>query len=435
MKRDTSYMNKSDKPPQPDVVLEPPADDAQGIEPSAQRDETLPEAQESAVQPQAEADAPEHDPYAPQPGTPAYRRMEISQRLRAQRDEENADAVESSAYDSLAPPMTRRAEAEEPEAAASAEEAKPEAPSNFLLNVNGKLYEADRAKLMALADVSEEEFEQFGVERVKRVAQINLAAQEKLEEAKAASRDARRSSRAGQDAADQGDQRGDEEQTGLEGQGADTSQTSEEDRRRDLIQKFQYGTEEEVDEAFSAMLDAKLAERSAKARQLREEDNIVSAFANFGRSNPDIASDELATRNLVELAVMEARQHVAELRGMTYEEASQKFPNAEVVGQELARAVVEGKQVKSPAQILEAAGEQVRQRLHIPRRQQPESQPSPQPTSGQPARPNRQAMKDAMPQTPQRASRPVPAPPAAPTGQKGVSDRIAAIRARTGRNF
>jgi hypothetical protein len=193
---------------------------------------------------------------------------------------------------------------------------------------------------------------------------------------------------------------------------------------KEAIEKMQYGDPEEASAAFVDALDARLDQRSYEQRQnvvLQDQNNAIEAF---GKKNPDLYANDEASEYLLTRTTTEVINDLRKL-GAPEENLIPLRTNPSLAYQAHRDARVAGLNVRTPTDILEAAGTAARKLFAIPNGT---SQPSAAPAST-PAN-DRLAAKRALIQQPQRSGNQVAAE--APTPQRTRSAVVQRMRAARG---
>lgn len=299
------------------------------------------------------------------------------------------------------PPAFRKAE-EEPVDPPAPDAAKPD--EGYTLKVRTKdVPVKDRAALLELAEVDEEDAELFSDAKLIKLAQKHLAAASYLEDAKEAAKSARTATRA------PGDTQPDPVATDRETQPDPAAPHPEaKDPIKEAIERIQFGDPEEATEAFrdavAKTAQAAIAEQDLGKRIASVENNVLTATQTFEAANADIVQDpdyagplyqrflpQQFRADLVAAGLEPAK--VDHVLGNTVESAMQAY----------VAVVADGRvKVRTPDQMLAAAAQELRTKFN---------RPAPAPTTQpQPAAPSmvdaRLAAKRALPPQPTRASVP-----------------------------
>jgi hypothetical protein len=298
-------------------------------------------------------------------------RAEIAQRARERRDAEAKETVETFG-DLNAPPVGVGEEGQQQPVEAVNDnqgndnlaigndnrEPAPE-PKTYTLKVNRQEYPVSRDDLIRYAGLSPEEAVGIPDLSLVRAAQMNIAAEQRLAEAKQAN--------AYRPAAPDA----------LPHQGEDQRHVAPQAEQRQpaldiksAVQKIQLGDEEEAAQALletvSALTSEQLAQQRAADRMSQVQSQIESDLNSFARENPDILNDDVmqaAHRNLI---VQEALTDLARIPGVTREHVMQAMNNPAHAMQLYQAAVADGYAIRPPAEIFNAAAGKLRARFAPP---------------------------------------------------------------------
>lgn len=274
----------------------------------------------------------------------------------------------------------------------------------YELKVNRNAFQASRSELLTACEMDEDEANGFPDQTLVKIAQKNIAAQMRLDEAKALSRSGVTPPVA---------------QTQPEYQPAPV-QPEQADDEEDLIQKIQLGDTTEAKQAFNEMFARR--QRAEREQQTRSsmQNEVGQAVEDFGRVNPDIANDPIAADLLRTLSVREAVSELRDKVGLPEQQCAQLLNNPEMAVQAYNGARIKGYQVRSPADLFASAGQTVRARLNMAQASVDNS------AIQNPAQPSRLEQKRALPQSPARSGAANLSQPAqkAPADARNPSDII-----------
>lgn len=386
-----------------------PADRVPALTPD--NPDPVPAPQEPAVSIVREP-APEPKPTEPElPREITDPRAAMAARFRERRDRAHAEAQNVDPY---AAPITAHVPGQKPEPAA--EQATAPAPAsaapNYALKVHGREFEVSRADLLSAAGLSEEDADGVPDKALIRAAQINMAAHNRLEEAKSFNQTARLTERAAAPPQAEPPSQA----------AAPIAPPAGEPSDDDLMERIQLGDKQEALQAFDALQNRRLANQQHQARLATLSQDVNSALENFARSNPDIVGNDVAMDFHRTLSVREA---VNELRtiGVPEHELAQLLNNQELTIRAYNGAREKGFNVAPPDELFARAATKARTALNMAPPQAAQSNPPP-------AFASRVEMKRALPSQPARSGSPAlsaqSVQPAAP--QRNPSATIAAMR-------
>ncbi len=249
-------------------------------------------------------------------------------------------------------------------------------PKPWTIKVNRQELNLTWGQILDACEMSDEEAEDVPDAALIRIAQKNIAAQMRLDEAKTLSRPGNTP----QDAQPQQDQ-----------QTFTQDQPSEDED--DLIQKIQLGDASEARRAFDELFARR--QRADRQQQIAAsmQHEVGDAIESFGRANPDIANDPVAADLLRTLSVRESVNELRERVGLPEHECAQLLNNPELAVRAYNGARMKGYQVRSPAELFASAGQTVRARLNMAAPVGNSATPNPAPQ-------DRLAIKRALPQSP-----------------------------------
>ncbi len=239
------------------------------------------------------------------------------------------------------------------------------AKGSYTLKVNGNTFTVNREDLLRYSDLDESDAAGLPDVSLVRAAQINLAAQMRLDEAKQASLGARAASVPGN--------------TQPEQQRAEVGQTKPQVARkpvqptREEIEAIQLGDPEQAAAALDAWTERKLQADKDTTRQQQTfqslQSDVDNAIADFGKANPDIASNEAAADVLRTFSVREALADIEKVVRLTDAERQDLLNNPTLITQAHNGARAQGLAVRKPAEIFAAAGARVRESMRMPAQQ------------------------------------------------------------------
>lgn len=232
----------------------------------------------------------------------------------------------------------------------------PETPKTYTLKVNRQEYNVPKDELIRYAGLTPEEAVGIPELSLVRAAQMNIAAEMRLAEAKQAN--------AYRPAAPDA----------LPYQGEDQRQVAPQAEQRQpaldiksAVQKIQLGDEEEAAQALletvSAVTNERLAEQQAAQTWRSVQARIESDLQSFARENPDILNDEVLQHSHRSLVVTEALSELSRLPGVTREHVIEAMNNPTRTMQLYQAAVADGYAVRPPAEIFNAAAQKLRARF------------------------------------------------------------------------
>lgn len=333
---------------------------------SDQTDPLAPAAIESRAAPAA---APEPD----EPDMPRLRidpRNAISARVKASRAARNADG-DTAPADKFNIPAGVRVEGEDAdEAARRAEEADaaraqprqqpasaPSADGRYTLKVNGNSFGVSRDELLRYAEVDADEAKDYSDMALVRLAQKQIAASTLLDAAKAEAKGARTAQRASQVTMPDSEP---EAEAGSPGAPQGLHSLSD----RDLMEKVQFGDPDEALEAQQLLTRRQYDRISVNDRIATIDREIGDAITSFGESNADIASDNFyQSAHRAALVDMTVDEIAAHARGMTPSQVAQLKANPNLAMQAYKAARLDGLQLRTPAELFDAAANTVRTRF------------------------------------------------------------------------
>ena len=313
-------------------------------------------------------------------------REAIAARSAARRAKDHA-AAENIDPDS-APIQAHAPGQDDPTAAAIVEQTRsqhptirPDAAKPYELKVNRSAFQASRSELLAACEMDEGDADGIPDHTLVKIAQKNIAAQMRLDEAKSLSRNG--------DTTPYAQPQQDYQPAPVPAQPADDD--------ADLIQKIQLGDTTEAQQAFNEMFARR--QRADREQQTRAsmQNEVGQAVETFGRVNPDIANDAIAADLLRTLSVREAVSELQQKVGLSEQDCAKLLNNPEMAVQAYTGARIKGYQVRSPAELFASAGQTVRARLNMTA---PVDNSAAQNLTNAP---DRLAMKRALPQSPARS--------------------------------
>jgi hypothetical protein len=388
------------------------------------------------------------DPPINEPGETAppqlSKREQIVANARARRAEMNDDGGDQP-FDDLVtneageyiPPFLRRQQEEErarreEEEAARAQHPQSE-PRSFVLKVRGNdIPVISRGELVKLAEIEPEEADDFTDAQLIKLAQKQVAASQVLDEAKAAKKTARA---AAHDPGDTQPASQEQQETDLDDE-TQPEPPHQEDRRRQLIEKIQFGDPEEATQAFTEAVSDGVREVVAEREFSQRHTNVVAiikkAGDDFEAANADLVTDP----DFADLVYN--RAFVAELKKDLVGQGLKPENVDAVVGNDVRTAMkayatiaADGRvKTRAPNQMLAAAAQAVRAKFNRPA-------PSTRPGVSTAARPttapmaHRQDAKRQLTPQPARTSAPIQSAPV--SGQAPVARSNAVMQMRKAR--
>lgn len=358
------------------------------LDPNAKADDQIPAVEGDSPSPQPSADAPPPAP-APEgkedqdagPKMLPDRRAEIAARFAQHRDDDGTEGEgEEEEADEPPPPEEPAPEIKEPPAA--------EKPETFKIKVRGNEYTVNRAQLLQLAEVDEDEAKDYSPVSLVRLAQKQAAATEYLNEVRELNKGARTAAK--RPAATPAATEADDDDGDL-----DAAPTPS-DPYEEAAEKTQFGDTKEAAAALRKAVQSEL-NMAAQAKQSEKiGQDIDDAAAAFSEKNEDLMGDEVIGNLVYTQTLHELRDDLVKI-GVPQDRIDlvRDVPTAVQAHKE---ARLRKMDVRSPAQILEAAGEKVRTRLNIHKPSSPNPAPAQSPVS------DRGALKRSLPTQPVRAS-------------------------------
>jgi hypothetical protein len=250
-------------------------------------------------------DAPAGNEGEAETAKPLSIREQIAERAKARRQQDlEGVAPEELTHNDMGefvPPWVKRQGEEEADAKIQEIEERQKAQAEadnktYTLKVRGNdVPVANRAELMKLAEVDEEDADTFTDAALIKLAQKQMAASAILDEAKAASKSARQAARA-DDPNTTDDPAATTDQDESEDDPAEHQGKNKADWHRETIEKIQFGDPDEAAEAFRAALDKGVNEALTKNEMTHRvrtvEAMIARATDEFEETNADLFADE-----------------------------------------------------------------------------------------------------------------------------------------------
>lgn len=256
------------------------------------------------------------------------------------------------------------------------EPAKP-AARRFTLKVDGNTFDVSREEAFRYAGLDPDADAGLPEPSVVRAAQINLAAQARLDEAKR-ERDTQRTRKTATESgipADEASTPPDETQTRRSAKpGSETV---------DMVRDIQYGDPEEAAAKIEQYLENRLTQRETTRTAQSFVEEVQSHIADFGRENGDLASDDVAAETVKSLMVRGIVQDL-KAHGITDAEATQLLNNPELASKAYIGARASGYAVRPMKTILDEAGSTVRSKFRMDRAAP--ADPTPTPRASTPSR-------------------------------------------------
>lgn len=310
-------------------------------------------------------------------------------------------------------------QAEQPQRAASPQQPAQQAlaPSQFTLKVNKNEFSATREEVLRYAELTDDDARGLPEAAIVRLAQKNLAAQAYLDEAREESKRARVAGRAPSETSDAERQ--------VAQQPAQTAQRAPADVTDEELEAIQLGDKDEARKALGGVVSRIAAQafgqNQAEVSMRSVQNEVETAMQRFVEKNPDIAGDEILSAShramLVQEAMLDVRRAVPELDDQRALYALNN-PQSAMALYQAARS--EGRQLRSPAEIFDAAASKLRGKFGGAQ------QPEPPPALDQ-----RREAKRALVQQPALTDSSSREPVARATGRRDPSEVIrATARAR-----
>lgn len=312
------------------------------------------------------------------------------------------------------------------------------APQTFQLKIDGNTLTVSREDLLSYAEVSEEEAAGLPAKSLVNLAQKQLAATARFMQA----RHAREQAKTGVEPALQAPQTPQPE--------PQRPQPQDNSAIVDMVREVQYGDPEVAAEKVAAIIGSQIRNnvaqevRNTNLADMQQELALESAHAieAFQQHRQDIVTHPILAS--AHAGIM-ARQIADDLQQlvpdmMTPERYQAIATNPKTAGECVRMAILEGRNIRRPAQYMEAAAAELDQLLGR-QTPSPQPQPQPQPRGDAPAPQNRVEMKRRAPQTPARSGfrqqqqpQQVPGAPALPTDDRTVARKRAFDNIRQSRN-
>ncbi len=361
----------------------------------------------SPIESRAAAPAPEPEPEPEMPKLRVDPRDAIAARSRAARAARNPDGftapadrfnipagipVEGDADDEAARRLEEEEAARRAEASEHGQQQRQPAPrqeerrtpptvrtpdGNYTLRVNNQNFTVSRDELLRYAEVEPSEAEGFSDLSLVRLAQKHIYASSEVERAKVEAKSIRQAQRM-----QPGHMPGeDEPQEGQSSQQQPQGLHSLSDKQ--LMEKVQFGEPEDALEAQQVLTARQFQRMSASDREARIDAEINSAINDFGASNADISQDEfLQGVHQTALTSLAVEEIAAKAPGITSSMVTQLKANPNLALRAYKAAMLDGLQVRPPAELFEAAANTVRTRFGgaTPQREVQRDNPPPAPT-------------------------------------------------------
>lgn len=246
----------------------------------------------------------------------------------------------------------------------------------FELKVNGSTFRVSRDELIQYAEFDNPaEAEGIPEIQLQRLAQKQLAANDRLEQAKQAVKSSR------QTGARESGTPADDDLSDTDGTERKTRARTPAEQTVELIRQIQFGEPEDAAALVEDLLDGRLNQHTSQLSQEQIVQSTQNAIAAYGQANADLAADEIYVdvlkNQLVRGIVKELRPHLSD------DQATYLLNNPETATKAYIGARVDGYKVRPIEDILEEAGTSVRTRFGVerPRGQtQQNSQGNPPPT-------------------------------------------------------
>lgn len=356
--------------------------------PASDAPDNLPEPLEDQVDPVIVADAPQEPDEAPgrqdrqrtAPDAYESKRDEIARRSR----EIRAAKME---------PEVEEAEEVEVEAAGEPEpEPEPAGPRFVELKVDGKVVTKKWDDVVAIASMHGDDMSDRNEESIKRLAQQNLAVNNRLETANRLLDETRAKTAQPADQpgpSDPADQPGAGRSKADDPDGSSQDQTNvlSDDDLRDIVEKFQLGDPDEAAEAAKRLISAKLGNEAGglkpdQVRQIvrealvetQQKSEIDTALDAFKRDNADLLDDE-DSRGLVFSALRrEMRKDIVASGVLTEQQLAELDNNPQHINAVHSTLKQNGADVRAHASLLNAAATTVRTKFNLPKAEVPADQ-------------------------------------------------------------
>lgn len=296
-----------------------------------------------------------------------------------------------------------------------------DAPKTYELKVNRNTYTATREQMLEMAGLTPDEAQGIPDASLVRAAQINEAARLRLVDTK----NTQLSEAADRQPPAPHPEQGNDHAAGNQDLGAQGLSALSD---TELLQKIQYGDEEEANAAF----DEKMARANSRQRQTeqrgRVKQTVDEALKRFEQGNPDIVQDAEAMEFVTNFAVADFRSAMVKAGANPQMVSALSQENAAATYSE---AVMKGFNLPPVDEILSKAEARTRQVLNKPKGAAP-IPPLSQPAAPQPqpsAYDRRMAAKANLAQTPQRAGSQVQANQPPPTRENSRMTTLNQMRA------
>ena len=342
------------------------------------------------------------------------KREQIIANARARRAEELADApledlVTNEAGEYIPPFLRRQQEAEaarQAEEAAAAETAPPDRA--YTLKVRGNdIPVASRDELVKLAEVEDDEATDFTDAQLIKLAQKQVAASQVLDEAKLAKKTARAAAPSDDDTLSADEQ----QHPDLDDEPNHDDAPHQNDRRRQLIEKIQFGDPEEATQAFAEAVTEGVKEVVQEQEYSRRFTNvtriITKAGNDFEAANQDLVTDPDFADILYNKAFVTELKKDLVSQGLKPENVDAVVGNdVRTAMKAYATIAADGRvKTRAPNQMLAAAAQAVRAKFNRPA-PSPGTRVSTAPRSVPAPMSHRQDMKRTLTPQPARASVP-----------------------------
>jgi len=326
-----------------------------------------------------------HTPSAPPPANenenepterPLSAREQIAENMkrRRQESEEEAGEIVQNEMGEYIPPFVARQQAEadaEAEATKTAEQASNDnQPRTYTLKVRGNdIPVASRAELLKLAEVEDEEAEDYTDQQLIKFAQKHIATAQILDEAKQAKKSARVQARD-----EDGDTQPGLENTGTEDHDADNDNEPHQpvDRHRQAIEKIQFGDPEEAATAFREAVADGVRETVAEDRFNKRLTNVQAIISKESKAFEEANADIMQDTDFADLVYN--RAVVAQIKQDLVGQGLHPENVDRVVGNDIRSAMnayvtiaADGRvRVRPPNQVFAAAAQTIRQKFNRP---------------------------------------------------------------------
>ena len=362
----------------------------------------------SPIESRAAAPAPEPEPEPEMPKLRVDPRDAIAARSRAARAARNPDGftapadrfnipagipVEGDADDEAARRLEEEEAARRAEASEHGQQQRQPAPrqeerrtpptvrtpdGNYTLRVNNQNFTVSRDELLRYAEVEPSEAEGFSDLSLVRLAQKHIYASSEVERAKVEAKSIRQAQRT-----QPGHMPGEDEPSAEDQSSQSQSHGLHSLSDKALMEKVQFGDSDEALEAQQILTTRQFQRMSAADREARIDAEINSVINDFALNSADISQDDfLQGVHQTALTSLAVEEIAAKAPGITSSMVTQLKANPNLALRAYKAAMLDGLQVRPPAELFEAAANTVRTRFGgtTPQREVPRDNPPPAPT-------------------------------------------------------